>query len=147
MPSLYGSDGPITGAPSAAVLQGGIAQPPPPPSHLPDAVKELGLSPQEQFLYQFHLNNLNGPGKVMQPNGQVSTLLQMAVRGPAGKFYNIPSVWGGQVLPEEQAKARAAAVGWDKWPAYSSAKAADARYQKMHEFIDRDGADYQERAK
>lgn len=145
-PDLYGDAGPITGGPSGAVIQGGMARQPV-QGRLAEATDKLDLTPQEQNLYRFHLANLNGPGKVTQPDGEISTLLQRVVRGPGGKYYNIPSVWDGRVLSEEQAKARAARIGWDNWPSYSSAKAADARYEKMHEFIDQDTGDYEEQMK
>lgn len=102
------------------------------------AVRDLGLTPQEQFLYQHHLNNLVEGGRVVQPNGDVSTLLQAVVTGPDGRYYNIPTVWGGQVLPPQQAMQQAAAVGWDKWPAYPTPEAADTRYGAMHDYLGRD---------
>jgi hypothetical protein len=102
------------------------------------AMSELGLTPQEQFLYQHHLNNLYGTGKVIQSNSDISTVLQAVVTGHDGKYYNIPTVWDGQVLPPDQAAQRAASAGWDKWPSYSTPDAADARYEAMHAYMDKD---------
>jgi hypothetical protein len=103
-----------------------------------EATQAMGLTPQEQFLYQHHLNNLYGGGRVVQPTGDVSTLLQAVVTGPDGRYYNIPTVWGGQVLEPDQARAQAAQVGWDKWPAYDSPDVADKRYGDMHDYLEKD---------
>ena len=43
------------------------------PSNFDIAVKEMNLTPQEQNLYQHHLSNLLGPGKVNNPDGSTST--------------------------------------------------------------------------
>lgn len=102
------------------------------------ASSALGLTPQEQFLYQHHLNNLYGTGKVIQPSGDISTVLQAVVTGPDGKYYNIPTVWNGQVLPPDQAAKQAASIGWDKWPSYATQDAADARYEAMHAYLEKD---------
>ena len=102
------------------------------------AMSALGMTPQEQYLYSHHLDNLWGPGKVVQPGGETSTVLQTVVTGPDGKYYNIPIVWNGQVLPQRQAEERAAAVGWDKWPSYPTPQAADDRYEAMHAYMEKD---------
>jgi hypothetical protein len=113
-------------------------------SSLPLAMKNLDLTPQEQNLYKHHLSNLAGGGKVIQPSGDISTLLQAVVeRG--GRYYNIPTVWGGRQLSPGDAEKRAGEIGWSNWPSYSSAKAADARYQQMHDYIERDTAAWQRR--
>lgn len=106
------------------------------------ATMELSLSPQEQYLYQVHLNNLHGTGKVTHPNGDISTLLQTVVSGPNGLYYNIPTVWGGKVLDVPSARRMAEAVGWDKWPGYTTPKMADWRYGKMHDYLEQDTASY-----
>lgn len=98
------------------------------------------LSPQEQNLYWHHLTNLYGPGKVEQPNGDISTLLQAVVGGPGGQFYSIPTVWDGQVLTIPEAKTNAASAGWENWPAYRDPMAADLRYEDIHRLMDRDMA-------
>jgi len=74
-------------------------------SPLSQAIGTLSLSPQEQNLYLHHLNNLHGDGKVVQKNGDISTLLQAVVSGPGG-YYNIPTVWEGKELsvPEKKAE-------------------------------------------
>ena len=102
------------------------------------ATKEMSLTPQEQYLYQHHLDNLHGTGKVMQPGGDISTILQTVVPGPDNRYYNIPMVWDGKVLSREAAGAKAAEVGWDKWPSYDTPRAADTRYMQMHSYMDRD---------
>lgn len=108
------------------------------------ATQQLGLTPQEQFLYQHHLNNLYGAGKVVYPDGTISTLDQAVVQGPQG-YYSIPTIWEGQQLSPDLAAQRAAAVGWDKWPSYPTPEAADARYVgQMHEYLGRDVAAYRQ---
>lgn len=104
--------------------------------------KNLGLTPQELNLYSHHLNNLYGEGKVIQENGDISTLLQRNVQGPNGQFYNIPSVWDGKILSPKEAMDKAAEIGWDKWPSYPTDQAAEDRYKQMHEFIDQDAMKY-----
>ena len=54
------------------------------------AHQALQLTPQERGLYERHLANLNGPGKVEHPDGSISTLYQMSVTGPGNQIYNIP---------------------------------------------------------
>lgn len=104
------------------------------------AFQDMGLTPQESYLYQHHLDNLIGEGKVIQPNGDISTMLQVVVTGPDGKFYNIPTVWDGKILEPDAAQKQAAKIGWDKWPAYPTPEAADARYENMHRYLERDTA-------
>ena len=108
------------------------------PYGLSQAMTDLKLTPQEQFLYQHHLDNLSGEGKVVQPNGDISTLLQAVVTGPDGRFYNIPTVWEGKALPPNEAAQRAASIGWDKWPSYIAPTLADERYMRMHQYMDHD---------
>lgn len=108
---------------------------------LAEADSALGLTPQEKFLYQTHLNNLQGNGKIVQPNGAVSSLLQMSFEQD-GKTYNIPTVWGGKQLSADASIAEAKKIGLDKFPAYGSTAEAEARYGKMHDFIEKDTTDY-----
>jgi hypothetical protein len=105
------------------------------------AMSTLNMTPQEQNLYQHHLDNLSGDGKVTQPNGDISTVLQ-AVVGHDGLFYNIPLVWDGKTLSPDDAAKRAGAQGWQNWPAYATADAADARYAQMHNFMEKDTANF-----
>jgi hypothetical protein len=102
------------------------------------AVAAMGLSPQEQYLYTHHLNNLYGPGKVEHPDGGVSTVSQAVVSGPGSLYYNIPTVWDGKQLPIDEARQKASQVGWDKFPAYATPEQADLRYEAMHDFINQD---------
>jgi hypothetical protein len=106
------------------------------------ATNTLGLTPQEQALYQRHLDNLSGFGGVMNDDGSRSTLYQGVVQGPGGRFYNVPTVWDGQILPFPEALKRVSAVGWDKFPSYATPEEADARYDAMHHYMDRDTGRY-----
>jgi len=102
------------------------------------ATQQLRLTPQEQALYQRHLENLYGSGKVVHPDGGISTLYQMSVEGPGKRHYNIPSVYDGHILHPTQAIQRAEQAGWHQFPSYPSGEEADARYQAMHGYFDQD---------
>lgn len=110
-------------------------------NHLAEADAALHLTPQERFLYQHHLTNLNGAGKVIQPNGDISTVEQMSFERD-GRTYNIPTVWNGKELKPDDAIAQAERVGLDKFPSYGSEDEAEGRYQAMHAYLDRDTSDY-----
>jgi hypothetical protein len=101
------------------------------------------LTPEEQFLVSHHLNNLYGAGKVASLAGDISTVLQSPVEGPGGRYYNIPHVWNGEVLTTDEATARAAKVGWKKWPSYPTPDQAELRYEMMHGLMERDTERYQ----
>lgn len=109
-----------------------------------DDINKLNLTPQEQNLYQHHLDNLHGTGKVRNPDGTISTMLQAVVPGPGGRYYNIPTVWGGQELDVHSARQLAAQQGWNKWPSYATPETADLRYETMHDFLERDTERYQQ---
>jgi exonuclease VII small subunit len=100
-----------------------------------------GLTPQEQNLYDHHYWNLHGTGKVVYPSGDVSTAYTSTERGPGGRYYNIPTVWDGQVLSREESKAR---VGkdWGQWPSYQNPDQAKLRYDVMHGQMESDTAKY-----
>ena len=106
-------------------------------ANLEAADKELKLTPQEKSLYERHLSNLTGPGGVDNPDGSRSTLYQMTV-GLGDKTYVLPTVWNGQILTPEQAIELAREQGLDTFPSYENDEAAETRYQKMHEFMERD---------
>lgn len=133
-------------SPGQQLQQQGVGQPPPAPfvSSLGAATKDLNLTPQEQFLYQRHLDVLQATnGGVPNPDGKGnSTLYQTSVEHD-GKTYNIPTVWDGKFLSAKDAVERAGAVGWDKWPSYSSDDAAEARYSQMHGYMEKDMPAYQ----
>lgn len=94
-------------------------------------------TPQEKFLYQHHMNNLQNNGFVLNPDGAISTIKQISV-GVDGKTYNIPTVWDGKIVGNEDAIKRAEGVGWDKWPSYENSDAAEARYKTMHDVMEKD---------
>jgi muramidase (phage lysozyme) len=111
-------------------------------SSLSDADAALKFTPQERALYQRHVTNLTGPGGVDNADGSRSTLFQATVDHD-GKTYAIPTVWDGKILPVDQAVERVRAEGWDKFPAYKNPEEAEARYQKIHGFMEQDTASYQ----
>jgi hypothetical protein len=107
--------------------------------NLEAARKELKLTPEEDNLYQRHLENLWGSGGVDNPDGSRSSLYQAVVPGSNG-YHNIPTVWGGKILPIEQALQRAQPL--DQFPAYKTPEEADDRYMKMHDYMQKDTGDY-----
>jgi hypothetical protein len=135
--------------------------PPPVSGNSIAAARDLNLSPQEQALYARHLTNLGGPGGVtnppdaQNPQGSRSTLYA-GVEPHDGKFYNVPTVWDGkrEVQPYTRtdgstldvanptALANVAKAGWDTFPSYATPNEADARYQAMHDYMEKDTADY-----
>lgn len=95
---------------------------------------DLNLNQQENNLYLHHQNNLETGKAVQNADGSVSTVRQITVeRG--GKTYNIPTVWDGKILSNQDAIKRAGQEGWDKWPSYKSDKEAQARYDQMHQVM------------
>lgn len=125
-------------------------------SNLEAADAAMNLTPQERALYQRHLTNLYGSGGVDNPDGSRSTLYQ-TVEEHNGRFYNVPTVWNGRVetqpwtrpsdgktfsIPSDVAMANIKREGWDNFPSYASPEEADARYEQMHSFMEKDTADY-----
>lgn len=107
------------------------------------AHEALKMTPEEQALYQRHIDNLNAGG-VKNADGSTSTLFQTSFE-QNGKTYNIPTVWrmgdGKPVIVSPQQAIKLANMeGIDKFPSYSSADAAEARYEAMHKFMERDTA-------
>lgn len=105
------------------------------------AEADLKLNPQELSLYERHLKNLNGPGGVDNPDGSRSTLYQANVEHD-GKHYNIPTVYDGKILPWREAADRADAQGWRNFPSYNSPDEAEARYNDMHKYMEKDTAEH-----
>lgn len=111
--------------------------------NMADANAALNLTPQERALYQRHLTNLWGTGGVDNADGSRSSLYQANVTGPDGRSYNIPTVYNGAIITDpKEMKARAAAQGWNTFPSYATPDQAEARYQAMHEFMDKDTGAY-----
>lgn len=104
------------------------------------AHEALDMTPEEQALYQRHLSNLSAGG-VKNANGSTSTLFQTSFE-QNGKTYNIPTVWqiAGKpvIVPPHQAIKLANMEGIDKFPSYPSEDEAEARYEAMHKFMERD---------
>jgi hypothetical protein len=138
---LNSSAGPL-GPPNAAAQQ-----PQAPPAASPDltnynaANTAMKMNPQEQALYQMHLQNLHGSGGVDNPDGSRSTLYQITVQF-GDKTMVLPTVWGGKILPPDQAIQMAKQYGLDKFPSYGSDQEAQARYDQMHNYMEQDTAAY-----
>ncbi len=121
----------------------------PPTNHFSAALRGLQMSPQEQALYMRHLMNLYGSGGVDNEDGSRSTLYT-ANMGIGDKAYNLPTVYNGAILPPDAsvvdrrptAIGNALSQGLDKFPSYQSPFEAENRYTQMHNYMDRDTADY-----
>lgn len=113
----------------------------PPTNHLSAAMTSLRLTPEEQALYMRHLMNLYGSGGVDNADGSRSSLYTMNV-GMGDRAYNLPTVYDGNFLAPGAAIARAQSQGLDKFPSYQSPFEAENRYTRMHNYMDRDTADY-----
>jgi hypothetical protein len=109
--------------------------------NLTQADKTLGLTKQEEGLYKHHLSNLYGNGKVMNSDGSVSTVYSIT-ETINGKVYTLPTVWGGKILEPDAAVAHAQKVGLEKFPSYATPEKAMARYQEMHQFMEKDTSQY-----
>lgn len=110
-------------------------------NHMAEADSALNLSPEEKFLYNTHLQNLNGTGKIVHPDGSISSLLQMSFES-GGKIYNIPTVWGGKQLDPSDAIRAAEKVGLNKFPSYGTEDDAESRYEAMHQYLEKDTGDF-----
>jgi hypothetical protein len=100
------------------------------------ATRQLKLNPQEQYLYQTHLENLD-KGGVPNPKGGTSTLFVTTV-GVGGRTYVIPTVWDMQIMSPQEAEMRALSEGIEKFPSYKSEAEAEKRYKRMHEYMEQD---------
>jgi hypothetical protein len=100
------------------------------------ASRELKLTPQEQYAYKHHLGNLDRGG-VPHPNGSLSSFLNRTFRF-GDRSYVLPTVWDNRVVSDHEAVRRARASGLDNWPSYPSDEAADARYNEIHSYMERD---------
>lgn len=100
------------------------------------ALHELGLTPQEQYAYKHHLGNLSRGG-VPHENGDISTFLSRVFTF-GDRAFVLPTVWDNQIVNDQEAIRRSREVGMDKWPSYDSVDAAVARYNDMHQYMDRD---------
>ena len=108
-------------------------------ANLKRADKILKLSPEEKALYQRHLTNMAKTQGGIQNGDKKSSLLATTVEVD-GKTYVIPTVRDGKILPTKEAVDAAAAEGFDKYPSYPDEVTAKARYDKVHDFMERDMA-------
>lgn len=107
----------------------------------------LTLTPEERALYELHLGNLYGQGGIDQPGGARSTVLITRVEID-GRTYLMPTVFGGRQLrpgtPEFRAAIEAAG-GPGAFPSYATDDEAKTRYDRLHEYFERDTQEYQRR--
>lgn len=106
------------------------------------ALQDLAMTPQEDALYQRHLQNLYGPSGVDNPDGSRSTLFQINEE-LGGRNYNLPTVYEGSILSRDDAINRAIQQGLGNFPSYDTPEKADARYiDEMHPYMEDDVRDY-----
>lgn len=120
------------------------------------AMQDLDMTPQEQNLYRMHLANLWGDGGVDNPDGSRSTLYA-SVTEHDGKYYNVPTVWNGKRetkqytrpsdgqifdVPNDTALAKIDAAGWNNFPSSDDPNALVDRYDKLHNYMERDTGSY-----
>ena len=108
-----------------------------PDANLQRAKAEMKLTPQEEALYRFHLANLYPSGGVPNPEGGTSTLFQVGF-DHGGRTYNVPSVYDGRINSPDAAIQRAMQMGLHNFPSYQSPFEAENRYQRMHNYMERD---------
>lgn len=94
----------------------------------------LKLTPQEQYLYMHHLNNINTRQGTNNPKGDYSTIRSISAE-INGKTYNLPTIWHGKELTPPEAVKQAEAAGLHNWPAYATEEEATKRYDAMHQFM------------
>lgn len=109
-------------------------------SNMIAADRELKLTPEEKALYEYHLQNLYGPGGVDQPTGR-STIFNITIERD-GRTYVLPTVYDGQILSASDAVRRAEALGIERFPSYSNEDEAESRYMKLHDYMERDTKQY-----
>jgi hypothetical protein len=95
----------------------------------------LKFTPEEMFLYNHHIRNLQAGGVPNQ--GGLSTIFNITAEF-GGKHFVLPTVWDNQIIPPEAAIARAREVGLEKFPSYKSEKEAKRRYNELHLFMSKD---------
>jgi hypothetical protein len=102
---------------------------------------ELGMSPQEESYYKYHLNNartIGQGGGVANEDGSISTV-RGVIQNVGGREYILPSVWGGQVHDNpKEIEQHAKQVGLDKFPNYGSVAEAEKREKAMHNYMEKD---------
>lgn len=112
--------------------------------HFEAAKRNLNLSKQEENLYQHHLDELSYGG-LKRPTGEVSSAYATTVPSEDGtKQILIPTIQDGKQL--DQAGIRSSTLyPWADsgyFPSYSSPEEAQARYQEIHNYMERDTLDY-----
>lgn len=128
-----------------------------PKSHIEDADRAMGLTPQEAGLYNLHFKNLWGEGGVDNADGSRSTLFATdgALRADevakynlpssyVGKTFIVPTVKNGSIISPTKAFDNALEEGIEKYPHYDSHEQAMGRYMQMHDHMEKDTEDYQE---
>lgn len=93
------------------------------------------FTPQEQFLYDHHQDNLAHP--VDNADGSQSTVSAITKEFD-GKHFVIPTIWNGARRTDEDSTDLAMKAGLDNFPSYGSEKEAEDRYNLLHSVIEKD---------
>jgi hypothetical protein len=127
----------LAGGMASSIAPTPYSPPSPVRTNLDAAQTNMNLSPQERALYERHLGNLDGPGGVDHMDGSRSTLYQMS-SDQDGRTYNVPTVWNGAIQTPNTAWQKATQAGLQTFPSYPNSGDAEARYEKMHGYMERD---------
>jgi len=96
----------------------------------------LNMTPQEQYLWSHHTGNVD-LGGYQQPTGGHSSLYA-TTQGIDDRTYVLPTIYDAQPVEPDEALRRAMAAGIDKFPSYATLEEANARYNRMHDFMEND---------
>src|SRR5436190_6375571 len=83
-----------------------------------DAAKTMNLSAQEKALYK-----------------SGTPVIPVVANEKDGKVYNVPTVYDGKTVSNDEAFARAEKKGWDKFPSYDTQRAAQDRSQQVQNYM------------
>ena len=96
------------------------------------------FSKKELSLLKYHRDNLKNETYLDDKQG-LTTINIMGITGDDDKIYNVPGYANGKRLTEDQARDRAAKIGFNKFPAYETGKASNVAARKLHKTIEADG--------
>lgn len=105
--------------------------------HRLNAQLDLGLTPQEEYLWSHHTGNVD-QGGYQQPNSNDLSSLYAMTTGVGDRTYVVPTIYDSQDIKPDEALKRAMAAGISRFPSYATQDQADERYRQMHGYLERD---------
>ena len=97
------------------------------------------INPGERKLLEYHRSNLD-QGKYLDDDKGLTTVNIMGVTGPDGRIYNVPGYADGKRLSPEEARQRAAQIGWKNFPSYGTGEESNEAARRLHGTIEQDSA-------